>query len=130
MRWVRRLPFGIIVIVFLQTLSLLLSGSAPGLSLSDTLLLGAGVAVNYYLLHFALNLLSIIVIFGLLRLRRWAWVLVMIQLGMVMALDLVLYFAGSPQYASMLISVVTVFYLNQSEVQDAFRRRRAAEKPM
>jgi hypothetical protein len=68
-------------------------------------------------------LLSIVVVFGLLRLRRWAWVLVMIQLGMVMALDLALYFVGSPQYASMLISVVTVFYLNQSDVQDAFRRR-------
>jgi hypothetical protein len=122
LQWVKRLPFGIIVIIFLRILSLLVSGSASGVTL-----LRPGAPSNYNLLHFALSLLSIVVVFGLLRLRRWAWVLVMIQLGMVMALDLALYFVGSPQYASMLISVVTVFYLNQSEVQDAFRRRAPEE---
>lgn len=121
---VKRLPFGVIVIIVLQIASLLVFGSVPALTLltapaeSDRL---------YYLVRFALSLLGVPAVFGLLRRRRWAWALVMIQMGAVMALDLTAYFAGEPRYRSMLMSVIIVFYLNQSEVQDTFGRRPAID---
>jgi len=65
----------------------------------------------------------LLLIFGLLWLRRWAWVLVMVQVGVLMILDLWSYFGGEPAYLSMITNVVMVFYLNQREVQLAFRRR-------
>jgi uncharacterized membrane protein (DUF2068 family) len=65
----------------------------------------------------------LVLIFGLLWLRRWAWVLVMVQVGALMILDLWFYFRGEPAYFSMIANVVMVFYLNQREVQLAFRQR-------
>lgn len=123
LRRYRRLPFGIIVIIILQLLALLVFSGA-----SARILLVApedgDLASRYYWLRLALSLLGVTVSLGLLRRQRWAWALVMIQLGAVMALDLAAYFTGEPRYVSMLISVIIVFYLNQSEVQDTFRRRR------
>lgn len=65
----------------------------------------------------------LLLIFGLLWLRRWAWVLVMVQVGVLMILDLWSYIGGESVYLSMITNVVMVFYLNQREVQLAFRRR-------
>lgn len=125
LRWFRRLPFGVIVIILMQLVSLLVSGSALGFVFADAQADWLDLVSDYQLINFSLNLLGIVVIFGLLRLRRWAWVLVMIQLGFIMAVDLVMYAEGIPQYPSMLTSVIIVFYLNQSEVQEAFKRRPA-----
>lgn len=57
---------------------------------------------------------------GLWRFQRWAWVLVMIQSGILMASDLLGYFYGNPSYLTMFINVIIVFYLNQREVQRVF----------
>lgn len=58
---------------------------------------------------------------GLLRLQRWAWVLVMLITGGQLAADLWLYVAaGERPYLAMLLNVVVVFYLNQGEVQRTF----------
>lgn len=127
LRRYRRLPFGIIVIILLQLLALLVFSSVSARILLAPSL-GGSLTSQYYRPRLVLSLLGAIVSLGLLRRRRWAWALMMIQLGAVMALDLVAYFAGEPRYLSMLISVMIAFYLNQSEVQDMFRRRQAEDE--
>ena len=46
----------------------------------------------------------------------------MIWVGVVMGLSLLAYFRGNPSYVVMLLSVLQVFYLNQSDVQRVFSR--------
>jgi uncharacterized membrane protein (DUF2068 family) len=57
---------------------------------------------------------------GLWRLQQWAWFLLMIWVGIQMFFDLMDYFYGHNIHASMLISVIIVFYINQREVKKAF----------
>lgn len=57
---------------------------------------------------------------GLWLLRRWAWVAIMAVLGIDMAIDLYGYVNDSPAYASMVLSVIAVFYMNQYDVRQAF----------
>jgi len=61
-----------------------------------------------------------LIIVGLWQLRRWAWVLIMVQVGLSMLSDLYGYFYGDYSFLSMIIDVIIVFYLNQREVQRAF----------
>ncbi len=68
----------------------------------------------------AIILIDALIIIGLWRMQRFAWVLIMIQAGLGMASDLWGYFHGYPAYTSMLINVIIVFYLNQREVQRVF----------
>ncbi len=81
------------------------------------------------ILFIAIIFIETAIIIGLWRTARWAWVLIMVQVGLGMASDLWGYFHGYPSYTSMLINVIIVFYLNQSEVQRAFsgKSRRGAE---
>jgi uncharacterized membrane protein (DUF2068 family) len=73
-----------------------------------------------------LGLANLLAAVGLLRYKRWAWVLVMLMTGGQLAVDLWQYFAaGDRPYVSMLLNIATVFYLNQSEVQRAFGQRPA-----
>jgi len=71
----------------------------------------------------AIILVELVIAFGLWHLNRSAWVLIMIQRGVSMAVNLWLYANGEPLYLDMLLSVIIVFYLNQREVQQAFERR-------
>jgi uncharacterized membrane protein (DUF2068 family) len=66
---------------------------------------------------------SLVSVYGLWRLRRWAWYLIMLQLGLGMTTDLYNYYNEAPEYLSMLFNVLIVLYLNQREVQQAFVRR-------
>lgn len=122
----RKRPFGVIVIIVLQSISVLglivdvvlVQADRPSLYLRGiehpTLFSAiASLAILYQL----------IVIFGLWHLRRWAWFLIMIQLGISMGTDLWLYADGDPLYLNMLLNVARVFYLNQREVQQIFERR-------
>ncbi|MCB0170609.1 MAG: hypothetical protein KDJ97_08660 [Anaerolineae bacterium] len=63
---------------------------------------------------------TVTVAVGLWRLKRWAWFLLMIQLGFDMVLGLWSYFYGEPAYFRMLTDVIYVLYLNMHEVQQAF----------
>ena len=64
---------------------------------------------------------SVLVVFGLLARRQWAWVLAIVSSGVILAVDLGWWSAGEPRYASMLLNVIAVFYLNQRDVQLALR---------
>jgi len=150
-----RRPFGVIILIILEILSILLivvkdldlfnvirldtQTLAPLLSqerVTTTLFQvfeGLNLAViksisTVYLISMislAVIGFHLVLIFGLLWLRRWAWVLVMVQVGVIMVFDLWSYFNGAALYFSMVTSVVMVFYLNQREVQQAFSRREA-----
>jgi uncharacterized membrane protein (DUF2068 family) len=68
--------------------------------------------------------MSVLIIYGLWGMHRWAWYIVMLSLGVSMSADLYSYFFDQPNYWTMLFSVMTVFYLNQREVQQAFARKK------
>jgi uncharacterized membrane protein (DUF2068 family) len=76
--------------------------------------------VTMRIVFLAVILLEAFIIVGLWRMQRFAWVLIMVQVGLSMTFDLWGYFHGYPSYVSMLIDVIIVFYLNQREVQRAF----------
>jgi hypothetical protein len=75
--------------------------------------------IGLIILAFLMSIVSI----ELLRLRSWAWVASMSVQGLGLAAALLAYFRGEPNYVSMALGVLLVFYLNQKEVQDAYRRR-------
>ncbi len=122
----RNRPFGVIIIILLQlagVASLLLDiyFASPHLSIASFL---ENIQVEMPPLPAMLIIAyQLVVMAGLWFLRRWAWFLLMLQLGLSMGTQLILYFENQPLYIYMLISVITVFYLNQREVQRAFERQ-------
>lgn len=122
-----RRPFGVIVIIILQILSLIsITLDIYVFSDAQAILPRIPGTLELAVLPVPLAVLlvyQIIVIIGLWFLRRWAWFLLMIQLGLAMGLQLLLYLGGKPLYLYMLFSVLMVFYLNQRDVQRAFARR-------
>jgi hypothetical protein len=66
------------------------------------------------------TLLGLVIAAGLWRLKRWAWVSVMLWTGATLATALFSYLRGHPDFPPMMVGIVTVFYLNQGEVQRAF----------
>ncbi|MCB9457821.1 MAG: hypothetical protein H6671_17700 [Anaerolineaceae bacterium] len=112
-------PFGVTVIALLLTIyGLAILGSFALVTRTNTL--HELVRTDYEFAGLLLDVFGLVIAFGLWRLRRWAWLALMLSLGVTMALYLGAYLAGQPPYISMLIKVVMVFYLNQSEVRQAF----------
>ena len=124
-------PFGIKAIIVLQLLyvallitaqvDILTQGDWPDVLPQPTESVAVAVAILNVLI-----LLGLISMPGLWRLKYWAWVLLMLQIGVSLGVALWAYFSGSPQYGSMVIGVAMVFYLNQGDVRRAFSRRRPA----
>jgi len=125
-------PFGVTVIVILQLITLVslisdlvlekgitLIPLFPGVRESVLLLPASGAAIGFY---------QLVVTFGLWRLKRWAWFLIMIQLGIGMSFVLWSYFSGFPLYSYMVFNMVMVFYLNQHDVQLAFEHRSKSQE--
>ncbi|MBK8050267.1 MAG: hypothetical protein IPK16_26085 [Anaerolineales bacterium] len=132
----RRRPFGVYVIITLQLFSIV-----AGLFVFA----GEYLALNYPELNVDLDLgfplsgpefwitnlqlaivmvLSMISVIGLWRMQRWAWYLTMLELGFSMVVNISMYFNANANYVDMFLNVLTVFYLNQKDVQRAFVRRR------
>lgn len=63
---------------------------------------------------------TILILWGFLRVRPWAWIALMVWVGMGLAVQVARYFYGDPNYLRMFLSVVVAFALNQAEVQEAF----------
>lgn len=68
-----------------------------------------------------LAVLGVLIAIALLRLHGWAWLAAMSLQGMGLVAALYGYLHGRPNYIGMLIGIFLVFYLNQREVQAAFR---------
>ena len=125
----RRRPFGLYVILILLSLQALLGVVVTGL-------LGLGLAfaaedastalrtdIASILETFGIMLMTSVVMVGLWRYRLWAWYGMMLLLAYWMATDAIAYFRSQPDYFSMLLNVVLVFYLNQLEVKVLFEAR-------
>ena len=67
--------------------------------------------------------------YGMLRLRPWSWLLAMVVVGCNSALLLVEYFSGAAPHLEMLISAGLTLWINQREVQRAFRVVQHHEDP-
>lgn len=70
-----------------------------------------------------MGFVNIFIAGGLWLMRRWAWVATMIWTGVSLAIGLITYYQGTPNYFSMIFNVLIVLYLNQREVQLAFETR-------
>ena len=115
----RRRPFGVTVIAVIQVVSAIAYGVIVLSDLPDYgNLLGS---LGYFgILGPILGLGGLPIAFGLLRLKRWAWVLTMLWAGLNLVAALLSYYNDEPNYVGMALSVVAVYYLNQREVQAAF----------
>jgi phosphoglycerol transferase MdoB-like AlkP superfamily enzyme len=122
----RKRPFGISVIIFMLVLYVLFLGIALFASFKVPVgevtfwMMKINNPVTMRIVFLAIILLEASIVVGLWRMQRFAWVLIMIQVGLSMAFDLWGYLHGYPSHISMLIDVIIVFYLNQREVQRAF----------
>jgi len=83
--------------------------------------LGSAVLTSaFYLIA---SLIGIVVLIGFLRLRRWAWVMLMAWTGGSLAWGLIQYFYSHPNYVVMASNAVIALALNQVEVQRIFHIR-------
>ncbi len=130
----RKRPFGVSVIIFMLVLYVIFFGIAI-LSLIDLpfgehtidIIETDNPALARFLLLIIISIQSAIIV-GLLQLRRWAWVLIMVQVGLSMLSDLWGFFYGEYSFISMIINIIIVFYLNQREVQKAFSGREGMDQ--
>ncbi len=123
----RKRPFGVIAVIVLTALSavsslafatlmvLALYVPAAEVQMRD-LKIGPWLAVYV----FAAGVVQIAIVIGLWRLKRWGWFLVMLNTGFGMFLNLWAHFHAQPNYITMVVLVLIVFYMNQREVQQAF----------
>ena len=74
--------------------------------------------------YLVLALAGIVVLIGFLRLHRWSWLLLMTWTGVSLAISLVGYFYGRPNFVVMASNVVIAFALNLTDVQRIFGIRR------
>jgi hypothetical protein len=118
-------PFGVTVIVILTLASVLVT-LFPILTMPSVPLMRELEVYAAFTPFDVVNVLLIpaqlVLAFGLWYLKRWAWVLYMIQLGISMIVGLQAHFSGqaNADYFVMVVNVLVVFYLNQGEVQRAF----------
>jgi hypothetical protein len=82
-----------------------------------------GLAVLTSAVYLVASLVGIIVLIGFLRLRRWAWVILMTWTGASLAIGLIDYFYRNPNYLVMASNAVIALALNQVEVQRIFQIR-------
>ncbi len=66
---------------------------------------------------------------GIWAFRRWAWAALMIVVGISLADGIVRYTREQPEYLTMLLNLLIVFYLNQRDVQLLFQGGRGDAAP-
>ncbi len=79
--------------------------------------------------YLAQVIVGIVVLIGFLRLRRWAWVVLMAWTGISLAITLINYFYSHPNYIVMASNVIIAFALSQSDVQRIFKVRVSPDEP-
>jgi len=71
--------------------------------------------------------ITLLISLALLRLKNWAWLTSMSIQGWMLLAALIAYARNHPNYLMMVLGVVVVLYLNQQDVQAAFRRKPGEE---
>jgi len=69
------------------------------------------------------SLIGVVVLVGFLRVRRWAWVVLMAWTGASLTIGLIDYFYSRPNYLVMASNAIIALALNQVEVQRIFQIR-------
>jgi hypothetical protein len=82
-----------------------------------------GAAVFTSAGYLALALVGIVVLIGFLKVRRWAWVLLMAWTGSSLVIGLIEYLYSRPNYLVMASNAIIALALNQVEVQRIFHIR-------
>ncbi len=91
-----------------------------------TVLGSAVLASGWYLVQV---LAGIVVLIGFLRVRRWAWVMLIVWTGFSLCIALINYFYSHPNYVVMASDVIIALALSQSEVQRIFGIRMDPNEP-
>ena len=73
--------------------------------------------------YLILSLVGIVVLFGFLRLHRWAWVVLMAWTGVSLTVTLIDYFYSRPNYLVMASNIIIAVGLSQADVQRIFHIR-------
>jgi hypothetical protein len=92
------------------------------LTTEGILLVVSGVALTF-------GALGVVVLAGLFLRQRWAWAAAMTWAVLTLAMGLVYYFRGEPEYWTMLGAVVFMLALNQASVQRAVVKQAAPVSP-
>lgn len=82
-----------------------------------------GLTVVTSAVYLALSVAGVVVLIGFLRLRQWAWVLLMAWTGFSLAISLFNYFYTHANYLVMASNTIIALALNQAEVRGIFRIR-------
>ena len=82
-----------------------------------------GSAVLTSAVYLLASLIGIVILIGFLRLKRWAWVMLMAWTGGSLVIGLIEYFYSNPNYLVMASNAVIALALNQVEVQRIFHIR-------
>lgn len=122
----RKRPFGLIAIIILQVVQtavwagVLYATTVPEyrIMLEEFI----DISALAYSIQMGSVLLLLVALPAVWLLKRWGWILLMIQLGISLSMGIWQYFAGSPNYVTMVLNVVIVFYLNQRDVQRLFAK--------
>ncbi|MFZ5818554.1 MAG: hypothetical protein ACOYYJ_01525 [Chloroflexota bacterium] len=77
-----------------------------------------------------LSLAGLVVLAGFLRMRKWAWVTLMVWTSVSLTTTLIDYFYRQPNYVVMASDVIITFALNQSDVQRIFGIRTDQGEPL
>jgi hypothetical protein len=115
-----RWSFGLLVVAVLRILDAA-GRLAVGLGIHGLPVTGVGVINSLpeaaRAADIALAVATFIGVLGLLLYRRWGWVLTMVLVGVELALGLIRWWAGAPDYVTLAILVITTFYLNQRSLR-------------
>jgi hypothetical protein len=65
--------------------------------------------------------LMIVGVIGLMRMKRWAWIFLILMMTISLLINLARVWIGAPQYVIMLVYGLNALLLNQPEVRRAFR---------
>jgi hypothetical protein len=128
----RARPFGLWAIIFLLTLQAATGVAVLVLTAIGTLPMPGPVGERppgFYLALLGL-ILTLPAAIGMWAGRRWGWYLTMLLLALSMSTEIWEFFHGRPDYLSMLLNVLIVFYLNQQEVRNLFVGQAPAEESL
>jgi hypothetical protein len=122
--WVAAITFPLSLLVFLREQSLAIEAGLANYLISKT---GVEGAWTTNLLWFTIGILIALVflmvvgVIGLMRMKRWAWVFLVVMMTFSLMMNLARVWIGAPQYVIMLVYAVNALLLNQPEVRRAFR---------
>jgi tetrahydromethanopterin S-methyltransferase subunit D len=116
----RRWSFGILAVAILRIVDAA-GRLAVGLGLHNVPVNGVPIIAANPELTRGVDLLlagaTVIGVVGLLLYQRWGWVVTMVLVGVELALGLIRVWLGLPDYVTLLVLVITTFYLNQRSVR-------------